>query len=135
MAVAEATLRAVVFDLDATLTDFDGVEAEIWVRTVARVRAALPAVDEAQLRRRHLDLRERFYDELLAGRTDMAGYRRAHLRAAVGPWGELGDEVVAACIAERDAHRDHARLAAGAAEAVAELRAAGASACSPTGSA
>lgn len=122
MTSPEARLRAVVFDLDATLTDFDGVEAEIWTRTAARVRAALPAVDEPRLRRRHLEMRERFYDELLAGRTDMAGYRSAHLRAAVEPWGELADDVVAACIAERDAHRDHARLAEGAAEAVAELR-------------
>ena len=117
-----AQLDAVVFDLDATLTDFDGVEAEVWARTVVRIRAALPGIDEPVLRRRHLDLRERFYDELLAGRTDMAGYRSAHLRAAVEPWGELDEAVVAACIAERDAHRDHARLAEGAAEAVAALR-------------
>jgi putative hydrolase of the HAD superfamily len=118
-------LDAVVFDLDATLTDFDAVEAEVWARTFARLRAALPAVDEASLRRRHIALRERFYDEMLAGRTDLAGYRRAHLRAAVEPWGALADGVVDACIAERDAHRDEARLAAGAAEAVADLRALG----------
>jgi putative hydrolase of the HAD superfamily len=118
-------LDAVVFDLDATLTDFDAVEADVWARTFARLRASLPAVDEASLRRRHLALRERFYDEMLAGRTDMAGYRRAHLRAAVEPWGELGADVVEECIAERDAHRDHARLAEGAAEAVAELQALG----------
>ena len=62
---------------------------------------------------------------MLAGRTDMAGYRRAHLRAVVEPWGELDPAVVDACIAERDAHREEARLAEGAAAAVAELRALG----------
>jgi putative hydrolase of the HAD superfamily len=117
-----AALDAVVFDLDATLTDFDGVEAEVWAATIGRVRAALPAVDEPRLRARHLALRERYYDEMLAGRTDMAGYRRAHLRAAVEPWGELATEVLDACIAERDRHRDGARPAAGAAEAVRVLR-------------
>src|SRR3954453_3665728 len=80
-------LDAVVFDLDATLTDFDAVEAEVWARTFARLRAALPAVDEASLRRRHLALREPFYDEILAGSMEMAGHRRAHLLAAVEPWG------------------------------------------------
>jgi putative hydrolase of the HAD superfamily len=118
-------LDAVVFDLDATLTDFDAVEAEVWARTFARLRTALPAVEEDALRRRHVELRERFYDEMLAGRTDMAGYRRAHLRAAVEPWGELAAEVMDACIAERDAHREEARLAEGAADAVAGLRALG----------
>jgi putative hydrolase of the HAD superfamily len=116
-------IDAVVFDLDATLTDFDSVEAEVWERTFARLRTALPAVEEEALRQRHLTLRERFYDEMLAGRTDMAGYRRAHLLAAVEPWGELDPAVVDACIAERDAHREEARLAEGAAAAVADLRA------------
>ncbi|HEX4690877.1 MAG TPA: HAD family hydrolase [Solirubrobacteraceae bacterium] len=120
-----SALDAVVFDLDATLTDFDAVEAEVWSRTFAHLRAALPAIEEAPVRQRHLTLRERFYDEMLAGRTDMAGYRRAHLRAVIEPWGELDPVVLDACIAERDAHRDEARLAEGAADAVADLRALG----------
>jgi putative hydrolase of the HAD superfamily len=85
----------------------------------------LPGVDAAEMRRRHLGMRERFYDELLAGRTDVDGYRRSHLRAVVEPWGVLDDEVLGACAAERDAHRDNARMAEGAAEAVAELRSLG----------
>jgi putative hydrolase of the HAD superfamily len=118
-------LDAVVFDLDATLTDFEGVEALVWSRTIARLRTALPALEEEALRRRHLELRERFYDQMLAGRTDIDGYRRAHLRAVVEPWGELEPDVVDACIAERDAHRDEARIAEGARAAVAALRDAG----------
>jgi HAD superfamily hydrolase (TIGR01549 family) len=118
-------LDAVVFDLDATLTDFDAVEAVVWQRTFVRVRAALPAVTEAEMRERHVALRERFYDEMLAGRTDLEGYRSAHLRAVVAPWGELEADVVAACIAERDAHREQARLAEGAEEAIEALRALG----------
>jgi putative hydrolase of the HAD superfamily len=120
-----AAIDAVVFDLDATLTDFDAVEAEVWRRTLARLRTALPGIEDEPLRRRHLELRERFYDEMLAGRTDLNGFRRAHLRAAVEPWGELEPGVVDACIAERDAHRDEARIAAGAAEAVEALHGAG----------
>lgn len=118
-------IRAVVFDLDATLTDFRAVERVVWERTLARIAEALPGVDAAELRRRHAEMREPLYTQMLAGRYDLAGYRRAHLRAAVEPWGELSDEVLAACAAERDAHHESARLAAGAAEAVRELRAAG----------
>jgi putative hydrolase of the HAD superfamily len=116
------TLRGVVFDLDDTLTDFSAVEAEIWTLTLDRIRAALPDVDEERLLARHLELREFHYDEMLAGRTDLDGYRRAHLRAAIEPWGELPDDVLGACVAERDAHVDRARLADGAREAVRALR-------------
>jgi putative hydrolase of the HAD superfamily len=119
------TLRAVVFDLDATLTDFRAVEHGVWERTLAHIAAVLPDVDAGELRHRYGELRDPLYTEMLAGRYDLAGYRRAHLQASVEPWGELGDDVIAACVAEREAHVHSARLAAGAAGAVRELRAAG----------
>jgi putative hydrolase of the HAD superfamily len=119
------SLRAVVFDLDATLTDFAAVEALVWERTVARIRAVLPDVDARELAGRHAELREPIYADMLAGRYDLDGYRRASLRAALEPWGELPDELLAACAAERDVHHDAPRLAAGATEAVRALRDAG----------
>lgn len=42
-----------VFDLDHTLIDHTGVEAEVWTRTVSLIRAAIPEVAGDELRRRH----------------------------------------------------------------------------------
>lgn len=117
--------RGVVFDLDDTLIDHSGVEAEVWTRTVEHIRAAIPAVDGDELRKRHLALRDSHYAELLAGRIDLDGFRRAHLCAAVAPWGELEEVTLAACVRERDANVERARLMAGARELIETLRAAG----------
>lgn len=120
-----AGLRGVVFDLDDTLTDHRGVEAEVWARTVEHIRGVLPDVDTDELRRRHLALRDVHYAEMLAGRTDLEGFRRAHLRAAVAPWGELPHETLASCSNEREANIERARLVVGARELIDTLHAAG----------
>lgn len=61
----------------------------MWAHTVNHIRAVLPDVDAEKLRRRHLALRDTHYAEVLAGRTDLDGFRRAHLRETVAPWGDL----------------------------------------------
>jgi len=118
-------LRGVVFDLDDTLTDFKGVEAEVWARTVEQIRAVLPDVDAEELRRRHLALRDTRFAEVLAGRTDLDGFRRAHLRESAAPWGELPEDTLASCIREREANIEQTRLAAGAGQLITTLQAAG----------
>lgn len=122
---ANAQLRGVVFDLDDTLTDHRGVEAETWARTVEHIRAVLPDVDTGELRRRHLALRDPLYAEILAGRTGLDGFRETHLRETVAPWGELPEEVFRRCIEERNANIERARLVVGARELIDELQSAG----------
>ena len=97
----------------------------MWARTVEHIRAVLPDVDAAELRRRHTALREPLYAEILAGRTDLDGFRQAHLRETVAPWGELPEEVLGRCVDERNANIERARLAAGARELIDTLQAAG----------
>lgn len=116
---------AVVFDLDDTLTDHRGVEAEVWARTVNHIRAVLPDVDAEELRSRHLALRDTHYAEVLAGRTDLDGFRRAHLRETVAPWGDLPEEAVSLCMRERNANIEQARLVVGARELIDALQQAG----------
>jgi putative hydrolase of the HAD superfamily len=122
---ADRQLKGVVFDLDDTLTDHRGVEAEVWARTVEHIRAALPDVDAEELRRRHTALRDPLYAEILAGRTDLDGFRQAHLRETVAPWGELPEEVLGRCVDERNANIERARLVAGARELIDRLKSAG----------
>jgi len=122
---ADRRLRGVVFDLDDTLTDHRGVEAEVWARTVEHIRGVLPDVDVEELRRRHIALRDPLYAEILAGRTDLDGFRQAHLRETVAPWGELPEETLGRCVDERDANIERARLMAGAGELIDRLKSAG----------
>ncbi len=80
--------RAVVFDLDDTLLDTTGLEAEMLVGLCAAVNEELPGVEFDHLRERYRDGRDHLYERVLAGEIDIAAYRRLHLIAVCEPWGE-----------------------------------------------
>ena len=61
--------RAVVFDLDDTLLDTTGLEAEMLVGLCAAVNEELPGVEFDHLRARFRDGRDHLYERVLARRA------------------------------------------------------------------
>jgi putative hydrolase of the HAD superfamily len=117
--------RAVVFDLDDTLLDTTGLEAEMLVGLCEAVRAELPEVEYEILRTRFRDGRDDLYQRVLAGELDITAYRRLHLIAVCEPWGEPSEELHAAAVRLRDEQLHRSRFVEHAIELVRDLRAAG----------
>ena len=61
--------RAVVFDLDDTLLDTTGLEAEMLVGLCAALNEELPGVEFDHLRERYRDGRDHLYERVLSGET------------------------------------------------------------------
>jgi putative hydrolase of the HAD superfamily len=115
----------VVLDLDDTLMDTSGIEAEMLVALCAAVRAELPGADEETFRLRFRDGRDELYARVLSGDWDIPTYRRKHLEAVCEPWGAPSEELHAAALRLRDEQLEHARFVEHAVELLRELRAAG----------
>jgi HAD superfamily hydrolase (TIGR01549 family) len=117
--------RAVVFDLDDTLLDTTGLEAEMLVGLCKAVRAELPGAEYDTLRTRFRDGRDDLYQRVLAGELDIAAYRRLHLIAVCEPWGEPSEALHAAAVQLRDEQLGRSRFVEHAVELVRHLRGAG----------
>jgi putative hydrolase of the HAD superfamily len=117
--------RAVVFDLDDTLLDTTGLEAEMLVGLCEAVGAELPGVEYDALRTRFRDGRDDLYQRVLAGELDVAAYRRLHLIAVCEPWGEPSEELHAAAVRLRDEQLGRSRFVEHAIELLRDLRTAG----------
>jgi putative hydrolase of the HAD superfamily len=117
--------RAVVFDLDDTLLDTTGLEAEMLVGLCAAVNEELPGVEFAELRERFRDGRDHLYQRVLAGELDIAEYRRLHLIAVCEPWGEPSEALHATAVRLRDEQLHRSRFVEHAIELVRTLRRAG----------
>jgi putative hydrolase of the HAD superfamily len=115
----------VVFDLDDTLHDTAGIEAETLVGLWAAVREQWPQADEAAFLARYRDGRDELYQRVLSGEWDVSTYRRAHLSAACEPWGEPSEALQERQLRLRDEQLQRARFVEYAAELLADLRAAG----------
>jgi putative hydrolase of the HAD superfamily len=116
---------AVVFDLDDTLHDAAGVEAEMMVHLCAALRNELPDLDDAAFRERFRDGRDALYGRVLSGEWDIPAYRRAHLTLACEPWGEPSEDLHEAVLKLRDEQLDRARFVEDAVDLLRDLRAAG----------
>jgi putative hydrolase of the HAD superfamily len=116
---------AVVFDLDDTLHDAAGVEAEMLVGLVAAIREELPGAEAEAFRTRFRDGRDELYGRVLTGEWDIPTYRREHLLLTCEPWGQPSEELVARCMRLRDDQLDRARFVEDAVELLRELREAG----------
>jgi putative hydrolase of the HAD superfamily len=116
---------AVLFDLDDTLHDAAGLEAEMWTDLSAAVHDELPDVDATAMRERWLAARDTLYAGVLNGRFDIDAYRRAHLTETLSPWGTPSDALMERTLALRHAQLDRARFVEHATELLAQLRAAG----------
>jgi putative hydrolase of the HAD superfamily len=116
---------AVVFDLDDTLHDSAGVEAEMMVHLCAALREELPHLDDADFHARFRDGRDQLYDRVLTGELDIPAYRRAHLVYACEPWGEPSATLHDAVLRLRDEQLERARFVDDALELLRELREAG----------
>jgi putative hydrolase of the HAD superfamily len=117
--------RAVVFDLDDTLLDTTGLEAEMLVGLCAAVNEELPGVEFDDLRERYRDGRDHLYERVLSGEIDIATYRRLHLIAVCEPWGEPSEALQAAAVRLRDEQLARSRFVEHAIELVRHLRGAG----------
>jgi putative hydrolase of the HAD superfamily len=121
-----ATLpRGVVFDLDDTLLDTSGLEAEMLVALCDAVREELPAAEYDTLRARFRNGRDELYQRVLAGELDVAAYRRAHLIGVCEPWGEPSEDLHAIAVRLRDEQLGRSRFVEHAVELLRHLRAAG----------
>jgi putative hydrolase of the HAD superfamily len=119
-------LRAVVFDLDDTLTDHRGLEREVWATCRDTIVARHPVVDSELLTARHRGNLERFYVELLSGALDEPAFQRARLAHALEPWEIVPSEsLLSAYVAHKQRFLTETWPAPGAAEAVAAARARG----------
>jgi putative hydrolase of the HAD superfamily len=116
---------AVLFDLDDTLHDAAGVEAEMLVVLCAALREELPELDDAEFRTRFRDGRDALYGRVLSGEWDIPAYRRAHLSATCEPWGEPSEAMHARVLRLRDEQLDRARFVEHAVEILRDLRQAG----------
>jgi putative hydrolase of the HAD superfamily len=114
--------RAVVFDLDDTLLDTTGLEAEMLVRLCAALNEELPGIEFAELRARFRNGRDELYQRVLSGELDIAAYRRAHLIAVCEPWGEPSEALHAAAVRLRDEQLGRSRFVEDAIELVRSLR-------------
>jgi putative hydrolase of the HAD superfamily len=117
--------RAVVFDLDDTLLDTTGLEAEMLVGLCAAVNEELPGVELDHLRQRYRDGRDHLYERVLSGEIDIATYRRLHLIAVCEPWGEPSEALQETAVRLRDEQLGRARFVEHAIELLRHLRAAG----------
>jgi putative hydrolase of the HAD superfamily len=115
----------VVFDLDDTLHDTAGIEAEMFVSLCAAVRSQWPEADVATFLARYRAGRDEFYARVLTGEWDVATYRRAHMAAACEPWGEPPEALYATQHRLRDEQLERARFLEHAVEVLAQLREAG----------
>lgn len=118
-------LRGILFDLDDTLADSSGVEGAVWEHVVAAIAEHVPSVDRAGLRHRYLDVLEEQYAPLAAGRIDFLTFRRNRLAAALGPWGEVSDELFERYVREKARIADEMRPFPDAIATVRALRAQG----------
>jgi putative hydrolase of the HAD superfamily len=116
---------AVLFDLDDTLHDAAGIEAEMLVELCATLREELPDLDAAAFRVRFRDGRDALYGRVLTGEWDIPAYRRAHLSASCEPWGEPSEAMHERILRLRHEHLDRARFVEHAVELLRELRDAG----------
>jgi putative hydrolase of the HAD superfamily len=114
--------RAVVFDLDDTLHDARGLEAEMLVGLCAAVREELPRADDATFRERFRDARDELYGRVLTGEWDIPTYRRAHLAHTCSPWGEPSEALHARALRLRDDQLGRARFVEHAVELLRDLR-------------
>jgi putative hydrolase of the HAD superfamily len=117
--------RAVVFDLDDTLLDTTGLEAEMLVGLCAAVNEELPGVELDHLRQRYRDGRDHLYERVLSGEIDIATYRRLHLIAVCEPWGEPSEALQETAVRLRDEQLGRSRFVEHAIELLRHLRAAG----------
>jgi putative hydrolase of the HAD superfamily len=117
--------RGVVFDLDDTLLDTSGIEAEMLVGLCVAVREELPEADEESIRLRFRDGRDMLYERLLSGEWDLVTYRRAHLSAVCEPWGEPSEALHERALRLRDEQLDRARFVEDAVELLRDLSRAG----------
>ena len=116
---------AVLFDLDDTLHDAAGLEAEMLVHLCAALREELPDLDDATFRTRFRNGRDELYGRVLTGELDIPAYRRAHLEVACEPWGEPSEALHERVLQLRNDQLDRARFVENAVELLRELRAAG----------
>jgi putative hydrolase of the HAD superfamily len=117
--------RAVLFDLDDTLHDTGGIEAETLVHLCAALREELPDLDDAAFGTRFRDGRDALYGRVLNGEWDIPAYRRAHLTFACEPWGEPSEALHEAVLRLRDEQLERARFVEDAVELLRELRGSG----------
>jgi putative hydrolase of the HAD superfamily len=117
--------RAVVFDLDDTLLDTTGLEAEMLVGLCAAVNEELPGVELDHLRQRYRDGRDHLYERVLSGEIDIATYRRLHLIAVCEPWGEPSEALQETAVRLRDEQLGRSRFVEHAIELLRDLRQAG----------
>jgi putative hydrolase of the HAD superfamily len=117
--------RAVVFDLDDTLLDTTGLEAEMLVGLCAAVNEELPGIEFDHLRERFRDGRDDLYKRVLSGELDIPSYRRLHLIAVCEPWGEPSEALHETATRLRDEQLERARFVEHAIELVRHLRGAG----------
>jgi putative hydrolase of the HAD superfamily len=117
--------RAVVFDLDDTLLDTTGLEAEMLVGLCAALNEELPGVEFDHLRTRFRNGRDDLYERVLSGELDIPSYRRLHLIAVCEPWGEPSEAMQATATRLRDEQLERARFVEHAIELVRHLRGAG----------
>jgi putative hydrolase of the HAD superfamily len=115
----------VVFDLDDTLHDTAGIEAETLVSLCAAVREQWPDADAATFLTRYRDGRDELYRRVLSGEWDIPTYRRAHLAATCEPWGEPTETLFATQQRLRDEQLQRARFLDHAVDLLRDLRAAG----------
>jgi putative hydrolase of the HAD superfamily len=113
---------AVLFDLDDTLHDAAGLEAEMLVHLCAALREELPDLDDATFRARFRDGRDALYGRVLSGEWDIPAYRRAHLAVACEPWGEPSEALHERVLRLRNDQLDRARFVEDAVELLRELR-------------
>jgi putative hydrolase of the HAD superfamily len=117
--------RAVVFDLDDTLLDTTGLEAEMLVGLCAAVREELPEAEYETLRARFRNGRDDLYERVLSGELDIPSYRRLHLIAVCEPWGEPSEALHVAAARLRDEQLGRSRFVEHAIELLRHLRGAG----------
>jgi putative hydrolase of the HAD superfamily len=117
--------RAVVFDLDDTLLDTTGLEAEMLLGLCEAVNRELPGVEYAELRTRFRNGRDDLYDRVLRGEIDIPTYRRLHLIAVCEPWGEPSEELHAHAAKLRDEQLGRSRFVEHAIDLLDHLREAG----------
>ena len=120
-----ATLRGILFDLDDTLADSSGTEEIVWEVVADTIAEHVPGVERAELRRRYLDVLERHYAELAAGRIDFLTFRRRRLEDALSPWGEVSDELLERYVAAKSRIADELQPFPQAVATVRALRGAG----------
>lgn len=115
----------VVFDLDDTLLDTSGVEAEMIVAFCDAARPHHPGLDPDVVRARWAEHRDLLYLRVLSGELDLDGYRRAHIDAVLEPWGRPGAALTETLLELRDQQVERCRYVEHAIELLGELRAAG----------